>query len=155
LRGRFGTAPASHLPGAMVRWMPERHRDRALLGEDVPEAEGFPVAVRAPGAFVTDVAIHADLPDPTVGLDARVVLDGLASPHGDASQSPHLVALGDDGRATGDGVVLEAPVGRPADQVDLWLAARWRPGAFDPRDFRGNGWKLAPSVRSVMVGHVQ
>ena len=39
LRVRFGTQPAEHEPGAMVRWMPERLPDRALLGSDVPESE--------------------------------------------------------------------------------------------------------------------
>ena len=28
-------------------------------------------------------------------------------------------------------------------------------GAFDPRDFAAGGWKLAPEVESVVVGHVQ
>ncbi len=172
LRGRFGTAPAAHAPGAMVRWMPERYRDRALLGDDVPESECLPVSVRAPGAFFTDIALHAFLPDPSVGLAARVVLDGLGSPHDDPSTSRHVLAFevgGGAGVGSGNGfggaaagaaagdmtVELAAPVGRAADQLDLWLFAQWGPGAFDARDFRANGWKLAPEVTSVLVGHLQ
>jgi hypothetical protein len=155
LRGRFGTAAAAHAPGAMVRWMPERHRDRALLGEDVPESESFPLGVSAPGAFFTDLAVRAFLPDPTVGLDVRAVLDGLASPHADPAQSRHVFALADAGGPTELSTTISGPIGRQGDRLDLWFFARWRPGAFDPRDFRSNGWKLAPEVTSVLVGHLQ
>jgi len=155
LRGRFGTVAAAHAPGAMVRWMPERYRDRALLGDDVPESESFPLAVNAPGAFFTDLAVRAFLPDPTVGLDVRGVLDGLASPHADPAQSRHVIALSDAGGPTELSTSLTSPIGRQGDRLDLSFFARWRPGAFDARDFRANGWKLAPEVTSVMVGHLQ
>jgi len=59
-----------------------------------------------------------------------------------------------DGGAAGE-VKLGGPVFRQADRLDLWLFARWRPGAFDGRDYAAGGWKLAPEVQSVVVGHVQ
>ena len=133
LRGRFGTAPESHDTGAMVRWQPERHRDGALLGADVPESEGFDLPVVAPGAFFTDLVVAASLPDPTVGLELRVVLDDAASPHAAPESSPGLLA----------------------DRLDLYLYGVWDAGAFDPVGFAAGGWKLAPWVRSVVVGHVQ
>ena len=153
LRGRFGTQPAQHDAGSMVRWMPARYRDRALLGEDAPESEALGLVVRAPGAAFTELSLTARLPDPSVGLDVRVVPDGLVSPHADPAREPRVLAFADDGQA-GE-VKLGGPVFRQADRLDLWLFARWRPGAFDARDYAAGGWKLAPEVQSAVVGHVQ
>ena len=50
------------------------------LGDDVPESEAFPISVRAPGAFFTDLVVRAFLPDPTVGLSVRAVLDEQKAP---------------------------------------------------------------------------
>ncbi len=153
LRGRFGTSPARHDAGSMVRWMPARYRDRALLGEDAPESEALPLVLRAPGAAFTELQLTARLPDAAVGLDLRVVPDGLVSPHADPAREPRVLAFSDEGQA-GE-VKLGGPLFRQADRLDLWLFARWRPGAFDGRDFAAGGWKLAPEVQSLVVGHVQ
>jgi hypothetical protein len=153
LRGRFGTTAENHAAGAMVRWMPERYADRALLGTDAPESESLPLCVRAPGAAFTELAVQALLPDAAVGLQLRVVPDGLVSPHADPATEHRVLAFEDGGQA-GE-VRLGGPVFRQADRLDLWFFARWRPGAFDPRGFTASGWKLAPEIESVSVGHVQ
>jgi hypothetical protein len=155
LRGRFGTAPAAHQTGAMVRWMPARHRDRSLLGHDVPESESLALPVRAPGAFFTDLIVEAFLPLPGVALDVRVVLDGLASPHADPAGSAHLVG----GRAVTGGAEpttrLALPVLRQGEGLEVWLYAAWEPGAFDALDHASNAWKLVPEVDVVVVGALQ
>jgi hypothetical protein len=155
LRGRFGTAPLVHETGAMVRWMPERHRDRALLGHDVPEAEALRLPVRAPGAFFTDLVVDVFLPMPGVALEVRAVLDGLASPHSEPADSPHLLG----GRAVTGGAEastrLSLPVLRQGDALVVWLHAAWEAGAFDALDHSNNAWKLAPEVDSVHVGALQ
>jgi hypothetical protein len=153
LRGRFGTQADRHDAGALVRWMPARYRDLALLGEDAPESEALPLVVRAPGAAFTELAVTARLPDPLVGLDLRVVPDGLVSPHADPATDPRVLSF-TDGGAAGE-VRLGGPLFRQADRMDLWFFARWRPGAFDPRNFTAGGWKLAPEVENVVIGHVQ
>jgi len=52
-------------------------------------------------------------------------------------------------------VRLGGPIFRQADRLELWFFAHWRAGAFDPRTFAAAGWKLAPEIESVVVGHVQ
>ena len=137
----------------MARWMPERYADHALLGTDAPESEALPLTVRAPGAAFTELAVQALLPDASVGLDLRVVPDGLVSPHADPAVEHRLMAF-DENKQAGE-VRLSGPLFRQADRLDLWFFARWRPGAFDPRGFTAEGWKLAPEIESVSVGHVQ
>ena len=118
----------------------------------MPESEGFDLPVVAPGAFFTDLVVAASLPDPTVGLELRVVLDDAASPHDAPESSPGLLAA----RRSGPGEErLLVSVGRQADRLDLYLYGVWDAGAFDPVGFAAGGWKLAPWVRSVVVGHVQ
>jgi hypothetical protein len=155
LRGRFGTVPGEHPTGTMVRWMPERHRDRALLGHDVPESESLALPVRARGAFYTDLLVDVFLPVPGVALDVRAVLDGLVSPHADPAGLPALVA----GRAVTAGAEpgtrLALPVRRQGDVLEVSLFAAWEAGAFDARDHASNAWKLAPEVESVVVGALQ
>jgi len=153
LRGRFGTQPAFHATGTLARWFPERQRDAALLGEDAPEGEALVLRLPAPGAVFTELSVVALLPDAAVGLDLRVVPDELCSPHADPAAEPLLRAFSDDG--SGGEVRLGGPLFLAADALDLWLCARWRPGAFDPRAGTANGWKLAPEVVSVMAGHVR
>jgi hypothetical protein len=155
LRGRFGTVAGEHAPGAMVRWQPARYRDRALLGSDVPESSSWPVGVRAPGAFFTDLVVTAFLPDPTVALEVRAVFDGLASPHDDPLVSPALLSFGGDVVGPALEARLGGPLARQADRLELSFFARWGAGAFDALDHRSNGWKLVPEVGSVVVGHVQ
>ncbi len=156
LRGRFGTGAADHDAGAMVRWMPARRRDRALLGSRRPESEFASLSVEADGAFFTEVVVQSSLPVDEIGLDLRFVLDGRASPHdapapegdGDAALVGHA-AEGRDAERT------SVSLGRQADRLDLYLFARWFPGAFDAERFASHGWKLGPAVETVTVGHVQ
>jgi hypothetical protein len=155
LRGRFGTAPAAHATGAIVRWMPERHRDRALLGNDVPEAESLTLTVRAPGAFYTDLVVDAFLPLPGVVLDVRAVLDGLVSPHVDPAGVPHLVAGRVESGEAEPSTRLALPILRQGDRLEVSLHAAWLPGAFDALDYASNAWKLAPEVDSVVLGALQ
>jgi hypothetical protein len=155
LRGRFGTPATEHDLGEMVRWMPARYRDRALIGDDVPESEGMALSVFAPGAFFTDLLLTGFFPDPTVGIEVRAVMDGLVSPHADPAGTPHIAVLTDPGGAPETETRLTQPLMRQADRLDLHLFARWRAGAFDALDFASLGWKLAPEVGSVIVGHDQ
>ncbi len=152
LRGRFGTTPSAHAAGTIARWMPARVEDRGLLGDDVPEARALHLPVHAPGAFFTDVAVRARLPDDRVELVGRIALDGYAGRHDDPDASPDLVALPSPPPGGG---TTEVAVGRQADLLELWLVPRWLPGAFDPRGFAGQGWKLGPRVDTVVVEHVQ
>jgi len=152
LRGRFGTLPADHAPGTMVRWMPARVADRALLGQDVPEAEAARVPVFAPGAFFTDLAVQLERPDERVELEGRIVLDRLASRHDDPSSRPGVLRLPEAESSSG---VRQLAVGRQADLLELWLMPRWLPGAFDPRGFAGQGWKVGPRIKAVVVEHLQ
>ncbi len=154
LRGRHGTAAASHEAGALVRWMPERHRDQALLGAGGPASHVAGLGVSAPGAFFTDLALDLLLPDPGVGLAARVVLDQGVSPHADPDDHVDLLELVSAPDAVGQQRLLGS-VGRQADRLDLYLYARWLPGAFDPLEFTAQGWKLAPEVRRVVIAHDQ
>lgn len=155
IRGRFGTLPAQHQLGEMVRWMPSRYRDRALLGDDVPESERMVLSISAPGAFFTELLLIGFFPDPTVGVELRAVMDGLVSAHADPAGTPHIAALSDAGGEPELETRLTLPLLRQADRLDVHLFARWRLGAFDPLDFRSLGWKLAPEVHSITVGHDQ
>jgi hypothetical protein len=155
MRGRFGTEPVPHELGEMVRWMPARYRDRALLGDDVPESECMQFSIAAPGAFFTELMLSGFFPDPSVGVELRAVLDGLVSPHADPAGTQNLAVLTDEGGAPGLDTRLTLPLMRQADRLDLYLYARWRAGAFDALDFSALGWKLAPEVNSVIVGHDQ
>lgn len=152
LRGRFGTVPASHSPGSLVRWMPTRYHDQALFGDDVPEAQALALAVDAPGAFFTDVIVRASEPDRGVELLARAVLDGQGRRHDDPASHPGVVALS---RSDTDRSLLQGRVLAQGDLLELFLMVRWAPGAFDPVRGSSNAWKLAPRVSNVMVGHVQ
>ncbi len=154
LRGRFGTRPTEHEAGTIVRWMPERHRDAALLGDDVPESQSGRLLVRAPGALLTDAVVEAFLPDPAVGLALRFVFDGEVSPHADPGATARRpLAAGDAGGEPLQRIVV--PLRRAADELELALFAVWRAGAFDPRTYAASGWKLAPVVDAVTIGHVQ
>jgi len=155
LRGRFGTEPTEHELGEMVRWMPARYRDRALIGDDVPESEGMTLSISAPGAFFTELLLTGFFPDPTVGVEVRAVMDGLVSPHADPGGTPHIAVLTDDGGTPELETRLTQPLLRQADRLDVHVFARWRAGAFDALDFASLGWKLAPEVGSVIVGHDQ
>jgi len=155
LRGRFGTAPTEHQLGEMVRWMPARYRDRALLGDDVPESASMTLSVSAPGAFFTELLLTGFFPDPSVGVELRAVLDGLVSPHADPDGSPHITVLTDEGAEPELETRLTARLMRQADRLDVHLFARWRAGAFDALGFSSLGWKLAPEVNSVIIGHDQ
>jgi hypothetical protein len=159
LRGRFGTEPVAHDAGALVRWMPARYHDRALLGQgagdDLPVSESLTLGIDAPGAFFTDLVAVTELPDASVGLEARVVADGRVSPHADPARHAEDDALtagtlfgGGEGR-------LVIPLGLAADRLDVHLFAVWKDGAFDPLTYRAQGWKQAPAVGSVVLGHIQ
>ncbi len=155
LRGRFGTVAAEHPAGTLVRWMPARVADRAMLGHDVPESESLRLTVRAPGAFFTDLIVDALLPDSKVSLQLRAVLDGRASAHDDATKHPGLLALAPaDGRVQPSGR-MQFALGRQADVLELFLFSEWARDAFDARSYTSNAWKLAPEVRALVVGHAQ
>jgi len=148
LRGRFGTTPGSHPAGTMVRWMPARHRDRALLGQGGPWSQPARARVTALGAVFTEVGWSVSLPDPRVGLAWRAVLDGRHNPHEDATLREGLFAFAAPGAQTG---TLRAA----GDVLDLYAFATWAPGAFDPEGYAAQGWKQAPRVHAVVVGHAQ
>ncbi|MDG2148209.1 MAG: hypothetical protein P8N09_01665 [Planctomycetota bacterium] len=152
LRGRFGTSAESHAIGAVVRWMPARVHDRAMWGEEAPEAEALHLPVHAAGAFFTYVVVEAQLPDERVALDGLVAIDGLATRHDDPERSPDLFRLSDGNSVSGQ---MRLPVGRQGDTLDLWLMPLWLPGAFDNRDFASSAWKLGPWVDTVLVKHIQ
>lgn len=152
LRGRHGTRAAEHEAGALVRWMPMRHRDAGLLGTGHASAEHAALTVHAPGAFLTDLAIAATIPAPGARLDVRAVFDRAASHHAQAAAGVPLVALSSQG--FGD-VVVAGPLARQADVLDVHLVAGWDEGAFDPLRFASNGWKVVPRVGSVTAAHVQ
>jgi hypothetical protein len=152
LRGRFGTVPTPHGAGAMVRWMPARHHDRAMLGDDVPEAQALSLALRAPGAFHSGLALKAEIPDASVELVARVVLDDRGSHHDDPEGTAGVYELTPSASSVG---LWEVVLGDQADRLELVLATRWLPGAFDPRTGRANGWKLVPRVTDVVSSRVQ
>ncbi|MGQ0554235.1 MAG: hypothetical protein ACT4PU_13570 [Planctomycetota bacterium] len=155
LRGRFGTLPAPHDAGAMVRWMPERLQDRALLGEDEPESQSLVLTVRAPGAFFTDLIVTAQLPLPGVELALRAVHDRLASPHDDPALRPALLAGSLAGREGEGERRLALPLRRQADLLELYCFALWGAGAFDATGHASNAWKLGPEIKAVTVGNLQ
>ncbi len=146
-RGRFGTTPSTHAAGSLVRWMPARVSDRSL-----DEVQALELPVHAPGAFFTDLAVRAQIPNELVALDGRVVIDGHASRLDEPTQSPDLFEL----PAAEPGLDLrQVALGRQGDLLQLWLSARWLPGAFDGRDFASNAWKLGPRLDEVVVKHIQ
>ena len=152
LRGRFGTQPDSHRAGSMVRWMPARFADLALLGHDVPEAEALRLSLRTPGAFHTELALRLEQPDPLVELVGRVVLDGQGSRHDDPAGDPRVLEL----RASADDPgLLTVRIGRQAELLELFLSVRWSTGAFDPLGGGSNAWKLVPRVTDVVSEQVQ
>lgn len=150
-RGRFGTTPADHRAGAMVRWQPTRLWDGALLGSRAPQSRVLDLGVSAPGAFFTDVALKVADPDPTVELVARAVVDGRGDQHDDPQETAGVVALERSTEVAGQ---WSAFVGDQGDRLDLLLAPRWLPGAFDPLG-GSNGWKLSPVVLDVVIRHIQ
>lgn len=153
LRGRHGTRATDHQAGALVRWMPMRYRDHALLGTDHAASDRAVLTVHAPAAFLTDLAIAARVPADGARLVARAVFDRRVSHHASLDDAAGaLAAFASDG--VGD-VVVTAPLGRQADVVDLHLMAGWGEGAFDPLRFAANGWKVVPHVTSVTIAHVQ
>jgi hypothetical protein len=152
LRGRFGTSAEPHAIGSIVRWMPARVHDRAMWGEDAPEAEALHLPLHAPGAFFTDVVVEARLPDERVALDGLVAIDGLATRHDDPERSPDLFRLSEGLSVSGQ---MRLPLGRQGDTFDLWLMPLWLPGAFDTRNFSSSAWKLGPLVDTVLVKHIQ
>ncbi len=153
LRGRFGTTPSDHAAGALVRWMPMRYRDQALLGSEHAEAEHAVITIDAPGAFFTGLAVATRIAAEGSRLDVRGVLDRGVSHHRDLVEAGFaLVEFASVG--TGDVVVLGA-LGRQADVVDLHLMAGWDARAFDPIRFTSNGWKVVPEVTSLTLAHIQ
>lgn len=152
LRGRFGTAPAQHGIGALVRWQPRRVLDQSLLGVDVPEARLGRLGVHAPGAFFTDVSVRGQVPDRLLELDARVILDDRAPVHADPDATPFLWRLPDDEVSPG---LRSLRLGETGDRLELVLGVRYLPGAFDPVHAASNAWKLSPSLDAIVIRHHQ
>ncbi|MCB9899217.1 MAG: hypothetical protein H6825_14525 [Planctomycetes bacterium] len=151
-RGRFGTEPAQHRAGALVRWQPMRFADDALFGERVPEASFLTLPVVAPGAFFEDVTLRVEGGDPLAPLVGRLVLDRRASPHDDPLTTPGLYALAESETAPG---LVTTPIDAQGDLLEIALGVRWLPGAFDPVRGASNAWKIVPRVKAVAVRHVQ
>ncbi len=152
LRGRYGTVPGEHEAGTIVRWQPQRFRDRALLGHDVPASESGCLTTHALGAFFTDLAIAVDLPDETVGLDVRVVIGQDDSPHVEQGESSNVLEF--QSQEIGETTIMGS-LSRQGDQMDLYLFTRYLPGAFDSQWYGSHGWKQAPRVHSVVLSSLQ
>ncbi|MFT7463240.1 MAG: hypothetical protein ACI9EF_001584, partial [Pseudohongiellaceae bacterium] len=152
-RGRFGTVPAEHPAGSLVRWQPTRYVDGSFLADaSVPEAQFGRLTVDAPGAFFTDVTMRVEPLDPAVELIGFTVLDRESAPL-DAVESSGRRALVSPGERLPN-QYFAMPM-HHGDRLELLLGVRWNPGAFDPFNGASHGWKLAPVVNDVVVRHVQ
>lgn len=173
LRGRFGTAPSSHLSGEVVYSLPVRYLDLypALQHEtvegselngritdrvfvpplaDAPEAAFFPFGVQAPGAFFNELTWVEERQGPGAYLDLRVRIGGVEDWSVPPSASRNLFSF-----CQGAEAESRFPLLRQGDRIDVRVYTRYMPGAFDPLDYMSNAWKYAPRLKALGVEYVQ
>jgi hypothetical protein len=145
-RGRYGTAPASAQPGEPVIFFPFRYWDRWHERSDDPELGHFQVTWNQAPVFFAGLFWQEDRADPLVDLQCLVRIDGQGSFADDPQRSRHLLHFVD-----GSAGERPNPINRQASRLEARFFPVYRPGAFDPVQFRANSWKRAPTVRAVLA----
>ena len=139
-RGRYGTAPSSHPPGAAVIVFPARYWDRYAAQFDGPELAYFEFGMDQPGAWWKGLTWDAQ--EPSAGGAEVIVLQNVGTGvpwDGDPEDDPALT-LFEDGTLNDDFI----PLGMQADRVRWRVFARYAPGSFDPQFGLSHGWKETP-----------
>ncbi len=149
LRGRFGTASASHSVGTVAYDFPTRWLDLYAPQCDSGLLARYQFSMTQPNAFWRGIGF--DVVD--AGDSSRVM---LLARTGDADweddpQTTHHLSLFDRGQ-TANGELL--PLNFLSDHIDFRFMFDWQPGAFDGVDFLSNGWTIAPRINQIVVDYL-
>ena len=149
-RGRYGTDPAAHLPGAPVILHPFRYWDRWTERADAPELSYLGLACDQPSAFWRgSFWVWESSPSGSVQIgtlqrsDPAVPWD--ASP--DETEGLDLLWEGMPGGGFN-------PIGAQSDRVEWRVFTRWAPGAFDALGGLSHGWKETPRLKTFGVQYL-
>lgn len=146
LRGRFGTTPQGASQGEAVIGMPFRHWDRRVERADDPELAPFQITCVQSPVLWKSVVWTQETTDARVEVECLLRVDQHGTWADDPALVPGLFAL-----------QLEAGDPRPrrldfqGSQIEARFQTVYRPGAFDPAQYRAHGWKTAPKIKDVAL----
>jgi hypothetical protein len=146
-RGRFGTAPTTHLAGEPVLLFPFRYWDRWADRADCPEISYFGLELDQPSAWWQSVYWESEasgFDGATVGVLQRT--DPDVPWDADPDEHPGLTLMW-EGSQDGD----EVPIGVQSDRIEWRTFVRYNPGAFDLETGISHGWKETPRLRRLGV----
>ncbi len=147
-RGRFGTTPAGHSDGSVVISFPFRYWDLYAPRSNAAELSYLGTHLQATGGFYQSLFWEEDpqTRDSSVEIVALARVDDWARWEDDPTKTSSLFFF--------DRPVLEGSLNRldiSGNRLSLRFFTRYRPGAFDPVDFRASAWKKAPRLKRVVV----
>jgi hypothetical protein len=147
LRGRYGTTPAPHQAESMAISWPIRYWDRYTERADDPEVAYFQVSAEVPNLYVTELAWEEELPESSLDLILLVRADERVPWSADPQNTFGIWRFDDpkdkDGR-------LGRKIGAQASRWDFRVHALYKPGAFDPVQYVGTGWKRTPVLKTFL-----
>lgn len=146
-RGRFGTQAQSWPSGAVVVEYPVRYWDRYHERSNDPALHYFQVTRRETPVYFTNISWRTENPDPmALELVAVANIDEAGSFADDPTQVPGMYTF-DKGTVDDQPQVL----GRQGSLFEMRIATKYKPGAFDPVEFRANGYKRALEIKDMVL----